>query len=132
MSANEWCMWAGVSSPQTSPLTRTRIRASAALNSFGRDAAWSEPVRPVPVLRLAGPHAHGALLPLDVPRRQVVPDRVAEDAAGGVLGPRVAGAPADPRRGLERGVEPVGVARPRDLDVGADDRVRQALVVGRD
>ena len=76
-----WCMWAVVSSPQISPLTRTRMRASAASKLVGGHDAGAEHVRAVPVLGLARAHADRRLAALDVARREVVPDRVAEDAA---------------------------------------------------
>src|SRR3954453_9560050 len=112
MSANEWCMWAVVSSPQTSPFTRTRIRASAASNSSAVTMHGPSAFDPSQSFALPGPMPTGALLSLDVARREVVPDRVAEDAAGCVPRLRVADAPPDHRRELELVVRAIGVGPP--------------------
>ena len=59
MSAKVWCMWALVSSPQSSPLTRTRITASAASNSSGVTMHGPSTLEPSQSLALPGPMPTG-------------------------------------------------------------------------
>jgi hypothetical protein len=60
MSANVWCMLAGVSSPHCSPFTRTRIRARSRSSSSGVTMQGPRTFAPSQSFALPGPMPTGS------------------------------------------------------------------------